>query len=57
MVGRDDAITPVQDSQKMHERITGSRLVILENAGHVSNVERAETFNEELRSFLDLVVS
>jgi len=32
-------------------------LVILENAGHVSNVERAETFNEELRSFLDLVVS
>jgi len=57
MVGRDDAITPVQDSQKMHERIAGSRLVILENAGHVSNVERAETFNGELRSFLDLVVS
>jgi pimeloyl-ACP methyl ester carboxylesterase len=53
MVGRDDAITPVQDSQKMHERIAGSRLVILENAGHVSNIERAERFNEELRSFLD----
>ena len=53
MVGRDDAITPVQDSQKMHERIAGSRLVILENAGHVSNIEQAEKFNEELKSFLD----
>jgi len=53
MVGRNDAITPVQDSQNMHERISGSRLVIIENAGHVSNIEQAERFNAELGSFLD----
>ncbi len=52
LVGRDDAITPVQDSEKMHGEIAGSRLVIIEHAGHVSNIERAEEFNKELLQLL-----
>ncbi len=52
LVGREDAITPVQDSETMHARIAGSRLVIIENAGHVSNVERPEEFNQALAAFL-----
>jgi 3-oxoadipate enol-lactonase len=52
VVGREDAITPVQDSERMHEAITGSRLVIIENAGHVSNVEQPEEFNQALGDFL-----
>jgi 3-oxoadipate enol-lactonase len=57
IVGQDDAITPVEDSEKMHRAIRGSRLVVIENAGHVSNLERTEQFNEELTKFLKQSVS
>jgi len=52
LVGTEDAITPVADSEKMRDCIAGSRLVVLENAGHVSNLERTEQFNEALLKFL-----
>jgi 3-oxoadipate enol-lactonase len=52
LVGAEDAITPVADSEKMRDCIAGSRLVVLENAGHVSNLERTEQFNEALLKFL-----
>ena len=52
LVGAEDAITPVADSEKMHHAIAGSRLVVLENAGHVSNLERTEQFNHALQDFL-----
>lgn len=52
LVGAEDAITPVADSEKMNQAIAGSRLVVLENAGHVSNLERTEQFNEALLEFL-----
>jgi len=52
LVGAEDAITPVADSEKMHAAISGSHLVVLENAGHVSNIERTEQFNDALLSFL-----
>ena len=55
LVGQEDPITPVQDSEKMHREIAGSRLVVIENASHVSNVERTEQFNEELTRFLNLL--
>ena len=53
LVGAEDAITPVADSEKMHRAIAGSRLVVIENAGHVSNLERTEQFNDGLLSFLN----
>jgi len=52
LVGAEDAITPVADSENMHQAIAGSRLVVLENAGHVSNLERTAQFNEALMDFL-----
>jgi len=52
VVGAEDAITPVADSEKMHHAIAGSRLVVVESAGHVSNVERTEPFNQALTDFL-----
>lgn len=52
LVGAEDAITPPADSEKMHDAIAGSRLVVLENAGHVSNLERTREFNEALMDFL-----
>lgn len=55
MVGRDDAITPVADSEKMQSKIATSRLVVIENAGHVSNLEQTEQFNFALLRFLERV--
>lgn len=52
LVGAEDAITPVADSEKMHQSIPGSRLVVLESAGHVSNLERTEQFNQALLDFM-----
>ena len=53
LVGREDPITPVQDSEKMHREIAGSRLVVIDHAAHVSNLERTEQFNNELVQFLN----
>lgn len=52
VVGKEDPITPLEDSKKMHERIGGSRLVVIENASHVSNLERPDQFNAALTSFV-----
>ena len=55
LVGRDDAITPLADSERMHSKITTSHLVVIENAGHVSNLEQTEQFNFALLRFVERV--
>lgn len=52
LVGSDDSITPPADAEAMRAKIGGSRLVVLEGAGHLSNVERPEEFNRALVEFL-----
>jgi len=53
VVGSKDALTPVADSELMHREIGGSRLQIIEGAGHVSNLERPEEFNRALVKFIN----
>ncbi len=53
IVGSRDAITPPGDSEAMQREIRGSRLEIIEGAGHVSNLERPAEFNRALGNFLD----
>jgi 3-oxoadipate enol-lactonase len=52
VVGREDPITPPADSEKMHQLISGSKLVVIENASHVSNIEQPDQFNRALIEFL-----
>ena len=52
VVGSEDALTPVADSELMRGEIGGSRLKIIEGAGHVSNLEKPEKFNRVLVEFL-----
>jgi 3-oxoadipate enol-lactonase len=52
VVGRDDAVTPPAEAEAMRDRVAGSRLVVVEGAGHLSNVERPEEFNLALVDFL-----
>lgn len=52
VVGNEDALTPVQDSRAMAEAIPGARLEIIQEAGHLSNLERPAAFNLLLREFV-----
>ena len=52
IVGRDDSIRPVADAEFMHDRIRDSRLEIVEDAAHMTNMEQPEAFNKILIGFL-----
>ena len=52
MVGEEDELTPPEESRKMRERIAGSELVTIPEAGHLSSLERPDTFSEALGGFL-----
>jgi pimeloyl-ACP methyl ester carboxylesterase len=51
IVGRDDPIRPVADAEFMHNRIRKSRLQIIEDAAHMTNMEQPEIFNRALLDF------
>ena len=52
LVGKEDKITPPEAAERMHIRIEESYLKIIEQAGHVSNLENPGEFNDQLRKFL-----
>jgi 3-oxoadipate enol-lactonase len=52
ILGSDDQITPVSNSEEMHRGVAGSRLEIIDGAGHVSNIEKPSEFNRAVQSFL-----
>lgn len=52
LVGVDDVLSPPDVLREMHQAITGSRLVVIERAGHVSNMEQPTAFNAALEEFL-----
>ncbi|MBA3300349.1 MAG: alpha/beta fold hydrolase [Thermoleophilaceae bacterium] len=51
--GEKDPIIPVRDAKEYNEAIPDSRMVILEDTGHIPMAERPETFNELMMDFLD----
>lgn len=53
VVGEDDPGTPVAAHQVIHDKIGGSRFVVLPSALHFSNVEQQDAFNQALLSFLN----
>ena len=52
LVGDQDSYTPVSDARFMHERVRGSELVVIEDAGHMPNLEQAASFNAAISAFL-----
>ena len=49
--GRDDLVVPASDSAGFVERITGARLEVFEDCGHVPMAERPVRFNRLLAAF------
>lgn len=50
--GEVDPLTPPTVGEYMQERIAGSKLVIIEKAGHMTNLEQPAAFNAAVLSFL-----
>lgn len=50
--GSGDKMTPPALSEHIHERIAGSRLSLIADAGHFVMMEQPETFNDTLTVFL-----
>lgn len=54
VVGADDKLTPPVVAQTMHQRIHGSQLTEIPQAGHLTPLEGAAAFNAALQRFLHL---
>jgi pimeloyl-ACP methyl ester carboxylesterase len=52
IVGEEDTLTPVADSERMAQAIKGAKLVKIPAAGHLSNLEQPDPFNRALTAFL-----
>jgi pimeloyl-ACP methyl ester carboxylesterase len=51
--GREDVSLPVNCGQTMHGLMSGSKLKILDNAGHLANFDQPDQFNELVIDFLN----
>ena len=52
ITGDEDRVYPLALQRKMASRIPGAQLVVLEQCGHLSNLEQPERFNQVLLDFL-----
>jgi pimeloyl-ACP methyl ester carboxylesterase len=51
--GDRDVRAPLVVAEALHAAISGSRLVVLPDAGHICNVEAPKEFNDAVRGFLE----
>lgn len=49
--GDDDRRSPLNVASQFHAAIPGAKLVVIPNAGHVSNMEQPDAFNGHVRRF------
>ena len=52
VVGNEDKLTPPADAEKMNQAIASSQLKIINNAGHLPNLEATVAFNQIVGDFL-----
>jgi len=49
--GREDKLIPLNFAERFHKEITGSRLEVIDDCGHMPHVECADKFNHALLKF------
>lgn len=52
LCGKEDTVTPVIQSEFLLNKITNSTFHSISNAGHLSNLEQPDEFNEHLNNFI-----
>lgn len=50
--GKEDTVTPLSQSELMHNALKGSVIREIDRAGHMSNMEQPDTFNKVLKEFV-----
>lgn len=55
ITGRQDPACTVEQSTVLHRMIDTSRMIVIEDAAHLSNIEQPSVFNREIRNFLDTI--
>ena len=55
--GAEDRLTPVKYSEFLHKKISGSRMKVIEGAGHMVMLEAPKALGEAIGNFLRSVVS
>jgi 4,5:9,10-diseco-3-hydroxy-5,9,17-trioxoandrosta-1(10),2-diene-4-oate hydrolase len=50
--GREDKVVDVQNAERFHTDIAGSRLVVIDDAGHMVHEEKPDAVNRAITSFL-----
>jgi pimeloyl-ACP methyl ester carboxylesterase len=50
--GRQDGLIPLADAERFKRDIAGSQLVVIDQCGHVPNIEKAAEFNAIILKFL-----
>ena len=55
LCGREDALCPVHRHELMHGLMAGSRLTVIDGAGHLPTLERPEAVNAALAMWLEEV--
>ena len=50
--GKEDVITPPAKAELLNTSIKNSTLIIIEQAGHLSNLEQADEFNHAIGKFI-----
>ncbi len=51
--GADDPLFPLEHATRAHASLPGSRLAVIEGAGHTPQTERPDEFNRVLGNFID----
>lgn len=54
LCGRQDGLTPLADSEEMAEKIPRAKLVVIEDCGHLSTIERPRAVSAVLRYWLQI---
>ena len=50
--GRQDGLVPLSDGERLHKDIAGSTLVVIDQCGHIPNLEKPGEFNGAVLKFL-----
>jgi pimeloyl-ACP methyl ester carboxylesterase len=52
IVGREDEFTPVAKAEEMRQSLENCKMVVIENSGHMPNLEHPAEFNKAVLDFL-----
>ncbi len=55
LVGEEDVLTTPEENKRIAEAVRGAKFQTIPSAGHMSNMEQPEVFNQAVASFLETI--